>query len=357
VELLLGELNFDGNGRPGATLMNVDSISFAQGVTAANGILDIASFSAPPTLGCADVDPKTNFATAGNEQTLFIAQTADGKARVTLSFTYFPHPDITSESSTEVRTGYSISLTGDNWDPRQVVTITPAIYLWPADGGVDWANITYQPLAHDSITATVRSDGSFTVNALIPDEPPETQVTFDATENSARFGSVSMQTNTVYSVAPTTQSTLRLSLDSAEPGSAVTVSGTNWPTNQDIQILYCAGQPATYCDYRDSLVLATVRANSAGRIHTQITIPGSAMPGLITIQVQPFATPLEPADYTQTQLFTILYPFAEAHPRLEMAIHASPFVAAALLIGALALAEWLRKRRDAPITTKAMEIA
>jgi hypothetical protein len=238
------------------------------------------------------------------------------------------------------------------------VTITPAILLWPTNGDIDWATVTYQPLIDRATTITVRSDGSFTFNTQMPNEPPETQVVYFGTENGSWYGEVSIQTNAIFGVLPSRPDTLSLSADSATPSSTVTLSGTNWPVNQTIRVFECPGPAAyPYCDFRDSIALATARSDAAGRIRAAITIPANVEPGLITIQVEPLASPFDLAVYTQTRPFMVLYPFAQAHPRLEMALKAAPYAAGvALLAGAFALAYWVRRCRAANRTVTTQEI-
>ncbi len=64
----------------------VNPTPFAQGVADASGRLTIAAFQTPQGESCTTKDGQN----PGNNQTLFVAQTPDGKARVSLLYTIYP---------------------------------------------------------------------------------------------------------------------------------------------------------------------------------------------------------------------------------------------------------------------------
>ena len=76
-----------------------------------------------------------------------------------------------------------------------------------------------------------------------------------------------------------------------------------------------------------------------------IQIPTDARPGPITIQANPVSSPFDFSVYTQALPFSVLYPFAQAHPRLELALRALPYAITALLVALIALGAWLVERR------------
>jgi hypothetical protein len=184
----------------------------------------------------------------------------------------------------------------------------------------------------------------------IPPEPPETQVVVFATASGPRNGDVTVELNELFSVRPQGQATLAIEQHSGVAGSTVTVSGTNWPIGQTVLIAYCRGQGAPRCLEGTTAGLARVSADNTGRFTTKVTIPDDARAGPITVQASLLSSPFNgDADtmYHQSQPFMVVYPFAVAHPRLMMAINASPLAAAGLVIALLALGEWVRKRRAA----------
>ncbi len=195
------------------------------------------------------------------------------------------------------------------------------------------------------MTVTAQRDGTFSVTAQTPAEPPETQITFFASANGPRDGDFSIMLNNFFSVVPMAPSTLTLSRSAALAGGSVTLTGTNWPVNQTIQISYCRGAGQTTCDPRVSASLASAPTDSAGHLHVTIQIPTDARPGPITIQAAPVSSPFAYVVYTQAFPFSVLYPFAQAHPRLELALRALPYAIAALLVALIALGVWLVERR------------
>jgi hypothetical protein len=263
-------------------------------------------------------------------------------------FIFYPAPQFISwDNSNLVPNGGSISMSGSGWEPEETITITPAIELWPSTGTPLYDVSQFLPLPGAAFTVTTGADGSFAIRTVIPPEPPETQVTYFANANGPRLGQVTQPIDEIFSVYPTDQPTLKLNRKSALAGGSVTLTGENWPVGQNIRIIYCWTDVATDCAPGVGDYLTMARSDSAGRLNVTVKIPADASPGTYVIRAAPDQSPFDASVYSRTALFTILYPFAQAHPRLEMAIRASPFAASALIIGLIALAEWLRKRRRA----------
>ncbi|HEU0025643.1 MAG TPA: hypothetical protein VFQ25_00885 [Ktedonobacterales bacterium] len=320
---------------------------FAQGVADVSGRLTIKGFQTPPIEQCMTKDGQ-HF---GDNQALFVAQTPDARARISLLFTFYPTPQMFSQAQQIVAGGQTIVINGSYWEPGQVVTITPGILPWPSDGYPTFDPGAFQRLLSATTTVTAQSDGTIAVMAPIPQEPPETQIAYFATANGPRNGEVSIQMPNIFSVRPTGEATLTLNRSAALAGGAVTLTGTNWPAGQAIRVEYCREHTMAFCRDENSETLAITHADGAGRLNVTVHVPANARPGPITIQVNPTASPFDLATYARTWPFAVLYPFAQAHPRLEMAIHASPFAAAALLIALLALGEWLATQRRRRLTT------
>jgi hypothetical protein len=324
--------------------IQVAPTSFAQGRADASGHVIIAGFHTPGVEECLTKDGQQ----FGDNQALFVAQTPDARARVSLLFTFFPSPALGPISATSaVMAGQVIMLGGSGWEPGQTVTITPAFHLWPTNG--DLASVTpdFHQLPADATTVFAQSDGTFMTGATIPQEPPETQIAFFATADGPRNGQVSLQMNAVFSVLPSVLPTLALGHSAGQAGDTDTVTGTNWPAGQDILIAYCGGQ-VTLCPGKLSEQLASVNADERGRITATIRIPTGALPGPITVQAGPLTSPFDATILTRTQSFIVQYPFAQAHPRLELALRALPYAIMALLVALIALGEWLATQRRGP---------
>ncbi len=332
VELLLGSYS---QGR-----IQVAPTPFAQGIADASGHVTIAGFRTPEVDECMTKDGQA----IGDNQTLFVAQTPSASARISLLFTFYPPPALGTSSSGAIASGAVIALSGSGWEPGQKVTITPAFQLWPANGDLTSAAPDFHQLLADAITVIAQPNGTFITGATIPPEPPETQITFFATANGPRNGQVSLQVNAVFSVLPSVLPTLVLDHSAGQAGDTVTVTGTNWPAGQDILITYCGGQ-VTLCPGKLSERLAFAHADERGRITATVRIPADALPGAITIQASPLVSPFDATVLTQTQSFIVQYPFAQAHPRLELALRALPYAITALLVGLIALGAWLAARR------------
>ena len=345
VELLLGSGASYGD-------FGVIPTPFAQGVADASGRLTIAGFQTPDVEQCM----KPDNIHIGNNEKLFIAQTVDGKARVSLLYTFFPAPTLEMPAATDtswmVSDGDRIFITGSGWEPGQTVIFTPAIARWPKIGYLQTDPADFERLPLAASVAQVDPNGSLATYVTVPPEPPETQVAFFASASGPRNGDVTVEMNELFSVRPLVQSTLALSHGSGVAGSTLTARGTNWPAGQTVELAYCRGQDAPLCPPQMAAGLASVIPDSAGRFTTTLTLPDDASAGPITIQASLLNSPFGASDitsdnvvYHEGQPFLIVYPFALAHPRIQMAINASPFAAAALIIGLLALAEWRRKRR------------
>jgi hypothetical protein len=339
VELRLGAHNGQG--------VWVDPMPFVQGVADASGHVTIRAFQTPPIEQCMTKDMR-HF---GDNQALFVAQTPDARARVSLLFTFHPTPQLVSQQLGTVAGGQLVEMAGAGWEPGQVVIITPGVLSWPSDGYPTYDPATFQRLLSAATTVSAQRDGTFAITATIPQEPPETQITYFATASGPRNGDVSVQLAGTFSVRPAGETTLTLSRSAALAGAAVTLTGTNWPADQAIRIEYCREHTMPLCRDEYSQTLAVTHADGAGRLNVTVHIPADARPGPITIQVNVTASPFDLGTYAQTWPFQVLYPFAQAHPRLEMAIHASPFAAAALLIALLALAQWLTTQRRRRLAT------
>lgn len=329
--------------------------SFAQGIAGANGRLTIADFHTPNMGECLT----NNGQDVGPNPALFVAQSSDGAARVSLPYTFNPMPTVLSQHGPMVSAAESVFATGAGWEPGQVVTITPVIGLWPSDSYLTTDPVDFQrlPLAASSVKAIY--DGTFATTLTIPPEPPETEVTFFATANGPINGDVSVQMSDLFTVLPARAASVSLSADAAEAGGALTITGANWPAGQAVQIEYCRGQDTPRCPYGTSEGLALVYADTGGRIAAAIHLPDDARPGPITIQVRALFSPFGDGSFDGGQTnpyeraipFQVIYPFAKAHPRLQMAINASPVAVAGVVIGLLALLDWRRKRRGATALT------
>jgi hypothetical protein len=332
----------------------VDQTPFAEGTADASGNLNIAAFAAPQIGACISRDSNR----PGLQQALIIARSSDGEAQIALPFTFYPTPGFSSsESSVQVLNEKSISLTGVQWEPGEAVTITPEIIRWPSSGVPDYSYSHFQPVPSIAYTVVAAADGSFTSMATLPQESPETQVSYIASGDGPRYGQVTEQLNQIFSILPSVLPTLKLSREAAQPGERITVTGEHWPANQDIRVAYCETNVVRDCEPGIGDDLARTRSTSDGLLHVTVTLSTNMTPGAYIIRVAPDQTPFDPSVYTVTMPFTTLYPFAQAHPLLETLINASPFVVALLLIGSLALADWLRRRRATRITTKTTEIA
>lgn len=324
----------------------VDPTPFAQGVADASGRVTIAAFHAPGVDDCTIKDGSA----LGDNQALVVAQTPDGRARISLLYTFYPMPTLQNSVQDIVSGGEAILMSGSGWEPGQTVTITPAFQRWPASGYPSYDPSSFQPLPANSTTVTAQPDGTFATGVTVPQEPPETQITYIASANGPRNGDVTVEASICF-IGPIGTSSLAVNGNAAYAGANVTVTGRDWPANQDIQIEYCRRQAQAHCDAFLSETLAVVMTDARGGFTATVQLPPNARPGPIMIQASPVSSPFDPTVYTQTQPFAVRYPFALAHPRLEMAIHASPFAAAALLIALLALGERLvsqrRKRPEA----------
>lgn len=344
VELFVG-MNQGGDG------IWVTPNAFAQGIADASGNLTIAAFQTPNIGECLTQDGQN----AGRDPALFVAQTPDGAARISLPYTFNPMPWLSSQHGPYVSSAGSIFATGSGWEPGQSITIVPVVGLWPSDSYLTVDPSQFQRLSLAASTAKAIYNGTFATTLTIPPEPPETQITFFATASGPINGDVTVQMGNMFTVMPERAASVSLSGRSAEAGGAVTVTGANWPAGQVVQIEYCRGQDTPLCPNDVSEELAQVHADASGRIAATVHIPDNARPGPITIQVRTAFSPFGdgPFDgggknpYAFAVPFQVVYPFAQAHPRLQMAINASPFAAAGLIISLLALLDWRRKRRAA----------
>jgi hypothetical protein len=151
-----------------------------------------------------------------------------------------------------------------------------------------------------------------------------------------------------------------MSQTAAHNGDALTLTGANWPANQTVEIIYCHTDDASMCLQNSSCAttftsgcssdlanyLTDTQTDSVGRFRLRLRVPNAMAPGSNIIMAQPVATPFPTGfSYNATVRLAVLYPFAQAHPRLMLAIHAAPYVGATLLIAAAGVWFWLRKRR------------
>jgi hypothetical protein len=336
VELLLGS-------RSQGSIQVADT-PFAQGRADASGHLTIAGFHTPQINECMT----QNGQAPGDNQALFVAQTPDARARISLLYTFYPPPSLGSIAvSGPITAGQVITLGGSGWEPGQTVTITPAFQLWPANGYPTYDPSSFTPLPADAIKVFAQPDGTFMTGATIPQEPPETQIAFIATASGSRNGEVTVEAN-AGSIGPSGTSSLAVNENAAYAGGSVTVTGHNWPVNQDIQITYCRGQARAYCDPSQSETLGAAKTDSRGNFTATVRIPADAQPGPITLQASPLTSPFDYTVYTQTQPFAVLYPFDQAHPRLALALRILPYAASALALALIVLGVWLfaRRRRE-----------
>lgn len=320
--------------------------SVAHGVVSGDGNLTIPPFIMAQPKACASQDtppPDGNANPAApplQSQMLLVVQVA-GQARVSLEYTIFPSPHFQALSPSPVNAGAPILVSGSGWDPSQSITITPEIQSWPSNGLPSYDTSDFTPLASEATSVTAAADGSFAHTIQTPVEPPETLITYSASATSPLYGAFTIPLVTHFAVLPTTTTTLAISSSAGLAGSTVTLTGTNWPANQAIQISDCPRSVLTLCYPGSGQNLTQTRADAAGHIRATVRIPVAAQPGAVLLQASPALSPFDLTTYAQALPYSVTMPWNQAHPRQALALRIAPIAAAGLFVALLILVGWL----------------
>ena len=355
-------LTLRGSGWPAATEVRVDILISRAGriwpgvsdvisaKTTNDGRFETAAFRAPEIASC--ISMKSLSSEGGTA--LFVAHTSANDVRASTIYTYLPSPHLTAAiTSTSIPSGTAIALSGTHWPSKQVITLFAEIRPFTALSESE----SLQRVPGSTLTTSTDASGAFTLQYSLPKEPPETQVQIMAEATSAQYGNVLIPLYQTFEITPSVSPTLTLDRTSAEPGADVTVSGDHWLPGQLVQIEYCRGETelpgmphrVVPCDPYVAHFLIRATVDPHGHFTIKTHLPVSIQPGAITLQARVPGDIFGLLVYAQGQPFTVLYPFALAHPRLAKLLAATPVVAgAALLLLAVGLfAVFIRRGRHA----------
>jgi hypothetical protein len=312
--------------------------------TGTDGTFQVASLSVPPPPCGADPS-----------KLVFYAYTPDGGYRAQVTFTYTASPSLECRSSPQVPQGNSVILTGENWEPRETITITAvAVPLSP----LSEPSGPVQPLPATQAVADMY--GTFKVDVVVPDAlRARTQVTLTAVGSGPLYGKVSSQPIYLL-VVPELAPTLSLARTSGTVSESIRVTGQQWIAGDTVQIEYCRVDSITTsgsftglqerCDPAMTEPLASTTVSDAGTFDVHVKLPANAHSGLILLQARVPNDVFGLTIYAQAVPYTIVLPpppWSAVHPRLALLLRiAQPAVPAAVLGVLLLAGTWWYRRRQ-----------
>lgn len=170
-----------------------------------------------------------------------------------------------SVSSTTVRPGQSVTITGHNFGPNAPVTVSATIPL--IRGG------------STTISATGNTDGAGNVslNLMIPGGSRQGTVTFGATQQQGAATDTATLTITILS----TNAQIALSTSTVHPGQVVTIQGTGFSSHASITL------SATFALYGGGsrTVTSAAQTDNSGAFTAQLRVPMGATSGSTTVRV------------------------------------------------------------------------
>jgi hypothetical protein len=369
-----------GAGWPAATTVTIDAYgdngagqavlgqaALAQARTFSDGIFQTAPFPAPAGYGCG---MGTDYGAPGSV-VLFRAHIRGNRVSAEARFTYlatpsFSPPDLYPGSG--VIPGSVLPLSGQNWGPDQLITITTEVTFGQTQEELDNTGVA-QPSGSAPIQVRTTAHGVFTTQVVVPTDIPFAPSPYDAfaglvvsvSATDPRYGTFT-PAPLVLTIMSENTPTFTASLTQGLPGTVVTLTGTNWPPGL-VLLDYCRGQvqaPGTAqvgCyNVIQGIGFADLHglAGPANTFSVEVTIPPNARPGLITLQAS-IDSDVLPDTYTLDLPFDILTPTTpEApwqliHPRLAEALLVGDVAIPLLLLmggGAGAAVLWRRRRQS-----------
>lgn len=290
---------------------------------------------------------------APSNDVFLVARTSDGAVLAEAPFSYTPQPTLESRAGQQVKSDVAVTLTGENWEPGERITITSATLSasqalqFPATGGT--------PVPSATARATANAQGEISLTYALPNGlPPRSGVLVQATGTGPLYGTVTVQA-IEFLILPAVDPTITLDRGQGVAGVRVVVRGGHWYPGDTVQIEYCRGQdtvPAPNeprCPPEASQPLDYATVDASGRFSQAVSLPTNARTGPIMIQARVPNDVFGLAVYAQVAPFEIVpppLPWDQQHPRLALArtIAQPALPAAALAMTLLAAYVWSRRR-------------
>lgn len=314
-----------------------------------DGSFQTSPFPLPYEPGCGPA-PSTKI--------VFVAHTSDDAVSATAPFVYTPAPTLQSDSQEQVKPNFAVTLSGQNWEPNEQVTITsgilatPILSCPPTVPPICDTPASPAPAATIQVTADAQGNLSFSY-ALPGGLPPRTGVLVRATGTGPRYGTIEA-TPIEFLIRPSDDPTIALSRTEGEAGVAVVVRGDHWYPGDPVTIEYCRGQNTSIapgeprCLGNTTQWLGQTTVDAAGRLNATVSLPTNARTGPVLIQARVENDVLGLAVYAQAAPFEIVpqpLPWSQQHPRAALALTLARPAAPALALGLLLLAAHLWSRR------------
>lgn len=301
----------------------------------------------------------------------FVAHTPDNTVSAEAPFAYTPPPTLDSHSGQQVRPGFAVSLTGENWEPGEQVTITSGVLATPQLACAPQIPPACQqqatPVPSATVHATASDTGEISMNYSLPGGlAARSGVLVQATGTGPLYGTVTAAP-LEFLILPAMDPTINLDKATGVAGAAVSVRGDHWYPGDTVQIEYCrdqnmtigpglgggSGQGELRCDPQSAQTLGAVIVDASGRFSTTVSIPTDARIGPITIQARVPNDAFGLLIYAQAAAFQIVpppLPWNRQHPRMALALAIARPAVPALILGVLLLAVyvWSRRRARAP---------
>ncbi len=328
---------------------------------ASGGTFQMQAFPAPQPGGCGDISADTN-------NVLFVAHTRDNSLSAEAPFTYTAQPTLDSPSGQQVRPNFAVTLTSENWEPGEQVTITSGVVATAQvsciqQGPPACSQVT-TPAPSATVHATANAQGAISLTYALPRGlPPRSGVLVQATGTGPLYGTVAAPP-LGFLIVPSVDPAIALNRTTGTAGVAVVVQGSHWYPGDTVVIEYCraenvtnvpelgarGGQSNLRCDPQVAQWLGQVTVDANGRFTSTVSVPTNARIGPITIQARVPNDIFGLAVYAQVAAFEIVpppLPWSHQHPRMALALTIGRPAVPALVLGTLLLAGYVWSRRRA----------
>lgn len=323
-----------------------------------DGTFQTSPFAMPEQQSCV--------ADASSSDVLVVARTGDGTVSADAPFSYTAQPTLVTTSSQQVKPGFAVSLTGENWEPGESVTITSGVL---STANLDCMQQTppacpqgATPAPSATAHTTASPYGDISLTYALPDGlPPRTGVLVQATGTGPLYGTFAAPP-IEFLIRPAADPTIALDRLQGVAGVAVHVSGAHWYPGDTVVIEYCRGQNTSFapneprCFPETTQTLGQATVDAQGRFSRTVSLPTNSRIGPILIQARVPNDVLGLAVYAQAAPFQIVpppLPWDRQHPRLALALAVARPALPALALGALLLVAYVWSRRRARRMTAA----
>lgn len=336
--------------QPDGTILTLVSVGIHTKASA-DGTLPSTPVQVPRMPGCSAVQ---------YANVLFVAHTTDNSVGAQAPFTYMATPTLESQSYEPVRPNVAVSLSGQNWEPGEQVTITSGVLSSPhlpcAPQVPPLCENPTKPVPSATTHTNADDHGQISLSYVLPvGLPPRTAVLVQATGTGPQYGTIAAAP-IEFLIGPALDPTITLERSQGAPGVAVVVRGDRWYPGDAVTLEYCRGEDGASiapneprCPPQSAQWLGQTTVDTHGRFSRTLSVPTNARVGPILIQARVENDVMGLVVYAQAAPFQIVpppLPWSQQHPRLALAVAIAQPAAPAAALGVLLLAAYIWSRRQ-----------